>query len=128
VASLCIYDGDCGFCSQCASWGARRSDVRFEPFQLIDLTTYGITEEAAASAVHWVGSDGPPQAGGTPRVLRGAAAVAAVLRECRGGWPMVGVVMRLPGIRTVAEVVYRWIARNRYRLPGTAACSIEGPR
>jgi len=119
MAATCIFDGDCGFCSRCVSWASRRSDVTFEPFQRADLTAYGITEEAAATAVHFVQADG--------HVVRGAAAVAAVLRECRGGWPLLGMLMRLPGIRSIAEVAYRLIARNRHRLPGPAACAIEPP-
>ena len=119
MTGICIYDGDCGFCSRCVAWASDRSDVRFEPFPRTDLAAYGITEDAAATAVHYVGADG--------RVVRGGAAVAAVFRECRRGWPLLGMVMRFPGIRSIAEVVYRLIARNRYRLPGPAACSIEPP-
>jgi predicted DCC family thiol-disulfide oxidoreductase YuxK len=120
VTATCIYDGDCGFCSRCVGWASRRSDVRFEPFQATDLSAIGITADAAATAVHCVGPDG--------RVTRGAAAVAAVLRECRAGWPLLGIVMRLPVVRTIAEVAYRMVARNRHRLPGPAACSIDGPK
>ena len=119
MTAICIYDGDCGFCSRCVAWASRRSDARFEPFQRTDLAAYGITEDAAAAAVHCVGADG--------RVTRGAAAVAAVLRECRKGWPLIGLAMRLPGINLIAEGVYRLIARNRHRLPGPAACAIEPP-
>lgn len=128
MTALCIYDGDCGFCSRCVSWASRRSDVRFEPFQRADLAAYGITEEAAATAVHCVSADGPPQAGGAPSVTRGAAAVAAVLRECGRGWPLLATLMRLPVLRNLAEVAYGLVARNRHRLPGPAACSMEGPR
>ncbi len=120
VAALCIYDGDCGFCSRCVDWASRRSDVEFVPFQRTDLATYGITEEAAATAVHLVGTNG--------HVHRGAAAVAAVFSQCRRGWPILGAIMRLPVIRNVAELAYGVIARNRHRLPGPAACSIDGPK
>ena len=120
MAVLCIYDGDCGFCSRCVAWASRRSDVRFEPFQRADLASYGIAEEAAAEAVHCVGADG--------RVTRGAAAVAAVLQECGRRWALLALLMRLPAIRTLAEVGYRLVARNRHRLPGPAACSIDGPK
>ena len=117
MAATCIYDGDCGFCSRCVEWASRRSDVRFVPFQRTDLAAYGISVEAAATAVHHVGADG--------RVSRGAAAVAAVLRECGRGWPLLAAAMRLPIIRTVAELAYGLVARNRHRLPGPAACSID---
>ena len=116
----CIFDGDCGFCSRCVDWASRRSDVRFVPFQRTDLGAHGISEDAAATAVHVAGADG--------QVRRGAAAVAAVLRECGRGWPLLAMAMRLPGINLVAEGVYRLVARNRHRLPGPAACSIDGPK
>ncbi len=119
MATTCIYDGDCGFCSRCVDWASRRSDVEFMPFQRADLAAHGITEEAAAAAVQVVGPGG---------VSRGSAAVAAVLRECGRGWQLVAALMRLPLIRNVAELAYGVIARNRHRLPGPAACSIEGPK
>jgi predicted DCC family thiol-disulfide oxidoreductase YuxK len=120
VAGTCIYDGDCGFCSRCVDWASLRSDVRFTPFQRTDLAAYGIDLDAAMTAVHHIDADG--------RVTRGGAAVAAILRECRRGWPILGILMRLPIVRTVAELAYGWVARNRHRLPGPAACSIDGPK
>jgi predicted DCC family thiol-disulfide oxidoreductase YuxK len=120
VTAICIYDGDCGFCSRCVDWASRRSEVKFVPFQRTDLADYGITEEAAAEAVHCVGADGS--------VTRGAAAVAAVLRECGRGWALLATLMRLPLIRNIAELAYGLVARNRYRLPGPAACSIDPPK
>jgi predicted DCC family thiol-disulfide oxidoreductase YuxK len=94
--------------------------VHFEPFQRTDLAAYGITEDAAAEAVHCVAADG--------KVTRGAAAVAAVLRECGRGWALLAALMRLPILRGVAELAYGLVARNRHRLPGPAACSIDGPK
>jgi len=114
---LCIYDGDCGFCSRCVDWARKRSDVRFEPYQRADLAAYGITPEAAATAVQWVGDDGT--------VSSGAAAVAAVLKACRGAWPVLGSAMRFPGVHWLAELAYGAVARNRHRLPGPVACAIE---
>jgi predicted DCC family thiol-disulfide oxidoreductase YuxK len=119
VTTICIYDGECGFCSRCVEWASHRCDVRFEPFQRTDLAAHGITENAAAAAVHCVTADG--------LVVRGAEAVAAVLRECRAGWPLLATAMRLPLVRNVAELAYRLVARNRHRLPGPAACAIDGP-
>lgn len=120
MTPLCIYDGDCGFCSRCVSWASRRSDVRFAPFQTTDLAAYGISEDAAATAVHCVEPDGS--------VVRGAAAVAAVLRRCGHGWSILAAIMRLPLMRNLAEIGYGLVARNRHRLPGPAACSIDGPK
>ncbi|WP_097967364.1 thiol-disulfide oxidoreductase DCC family protein [Streptomyces sp. or20] len=59
----------------------------------------------------------------------GVAALAALLgsspaRAYRG----VGMLLRLPLIRPAANLVYRWVARNRQRMPGgTAACAVPRP-
>jgi hypothetical protein len=38
---------------------------------------------------------------------------------------VLAAVVRLPGIRAGARVVYRWVSRNRHRLPGgTPACAV----
>jgi predicted DCC family thiol-disulfide oxidoreductase YuxK len=114
--SLCIYDGDCGFCTRCVDWARRRSDVEFVPFQRTDLASHGITPDQAAAAVQCVRNG---------QVVSGARAVAAVLRASRGGWQVLGWLMRVPGINVVADLAYRAVARNRHRLPGPAACAIE---
>ena len=72
------------------------------------------------AAMHLVEPDGRVSAGGA------AAARALALR------PVVGraaLVYFVPGVRQVADAVYRWTARNRYRLGGAPAvdCDPDDP-
>jgi predicted DCC family thiol-disulfide oxidoreductase YuxK len=116
-----VFDGDCAFCTSSVRWLERW--VRRRPvivaWQQADLNRLSLTAEQCSQAVQWVGADG--------RRAHGAAAIAATLRHGGSGWAVLGWVMSAPGIRWVAERVYRWVAANRHRLPGgTAACSLEG--
>jgi len=118
-----LFDGDCAFCTSCAEW-ARRHVRRLDttmPYQFADLPTLGVTAEQCEQAVQWVGSDGV--------VLSAHDAVAQVLIDAGSGWSVIGRAMRLPGLRQLSGVVYRWVARNRSRLPGgTPACAIDQHR
>lgn len=118
-----LFDGDCAFCTTCANWGKRhiRGLGPIEPSQLADLDALGVTAAECDAALQWVGADGT--------VASGHFAVAQALIDAGKGWRVIGRAIRLPGIRQVTGVVYRWVARNRHRLPGgTPACSIEGRR
>lgn len=87
-------------------------------WQRADLARLGLTAEQCREALQWVGADGEH--------VEGAAAVAASLRHAGKGWAVVGWLLSAPLLRTVADRVYRLVARNRHRLPGgTAACAWE---
>ena len=48
-----------------------------------------------------------------------------LLVDAGGAWRPLGRLLGLAPVRAAAWPVYRWIARNRHRLPGgTAACSL----
>lgn len=107
-----LFDGQCGFCTRWAEWLARRlpegHDVR--PYQSIErLDEFGLTEADVRAASYWVEPSGELHGG--PR------AFAAALRRGRGLWPVLGVVLGLPVVRSIAAAVYGWVARNRHRLP-----------
>ncbi|GAA4620188.1 thiol-disulfide oxidoreductase DCC family protein [Saccharopolyspora hordei] len=113
-----IYDGDCGFCTRSVRW-AERLPVRMRvlPWQEADLAAYRTTRDRAQHEVLWVAPSG--------RVFGGAAAVAELLKSCRGPWPAAGLLMSAPVLRTLADWVYRAVAANRSRLPGgTPACQL----
>jgi predicted DCC family thiol-disulfide oxidoreductase YuxK len=118
-----LFDGDCAFCTTCATWmqrHIRRLDSTV-PYQMADLDALGVTAEQCERALQWVGADGT--------VFSAHLAVARVLIDAGKGWAVIGRAMRLPGLRQISGVVYRWIARNRHRLPGgTPACSLEPHR
>ena len=113
-----FYDADCGFCTRSADFLGRRSDCAVRPWQSLDLAAAGLTEQDVSSAAYWL------EDGRTPR--RGARAIAAALRSCRGvGYRVLGRLIDLPPVRPVAAWVYGLVARYRYHLPGgTNACRL----
>jgi predicted DCC family thiol-disulfide oxidoreductase YuxK len=112
-----LYDGDCAFCTSCARFLERIGpDAEIVAWQLTDLTALEITEEQATDAVQWVEIDGT--------VRSGHEAIAAMLTTAGRVWEIVGRMILLPGISWMAAKVYRLVANNRYRLPGsTPACA-----
>ncbi|MDP9644098.1 putative DCC family thiol-disulfide oxidoreductase YuxK [Actinopolyspora lacussalsi] len=117
-----IYDGDCGFCTRSVRL-ADRLPVRVSsvPWQEANLEWLGVPEQRARNEVVFVDE--------YHRLHGGAAAVATLLRHCRGPWRLAGSVLAAPVIRSVADAVYRLVANNRHRLPGeTPACQLPPER
>ena len=116
---LLVFDGDCAFCTRSVRLVERR--IRRHPhivaWQSLDLAEWGLTQAECEEAVQWIDTDG----------TRASAhlAVARTLVYGGRGWALLGRVISAPGIRTVAGAVYRWVARNRHRMPGgTAQCNL----
>jgi predicted DCC family thiol-disulfide oxidoreductase YuxK len=113
-----IYDGNCGFCTKAAG-GARRiarPNVTIAASSAINLSDLGLTADECNEALKFVDACGT--------IYSGAAAVSSLLESSVGAWPCIGRTMGLPGIRRLADVSYRLVARNRHRLPGaTASCA-----
>ncbi len=114
-----LFDGSCRFCTRSAHGIQRRlgrQRVVLANFQEPGvLERYpGVTHEAAMQRMHVVTREG--------RIYAGAEAVARLLAAL----PVVGWVAFLyyvPGLRQLADVAYRFVARNRYRLFGrTETC------
>jgi predicted DCC family thiol-disulfide oxidoreductase YuxK len=120
-----VYDGECGFCTACASWLARRwtRPARAVPWQLVppdELERWGITVAEAAAAAWWVDEQG--------RSWRGHLAVARGLAAVGGGWGAVGRSLGVVPVRWLAAAVYPVVVRHRGRLPGTVpACGVDLP-
>ncbi|MEJ3748735.1 DUF393 domain-containing protein [Actinomycetes bacterium KLBMP 9797] len=115
-----LYDGDCAFCSACARFAERwvPTPARILPWQFADLDALDVTVEECDAAVQWI----DPATGAR---AAGPDAIAALLRTSRPWWRVAGAVLRLGPVRWLAWPVYRWVARNRHRMPGgTAACSL----
>ncbi|GAA4922526.1 putative DCC family thiol-disulfide oxidoreductase YuxK [Stackebrandtia albiflava] len=121
-AAVFLYDGDCAFCSRCAGFIERHiaTPARVAPWQWTDIDTLGLSVDDCDAAVQWVAPGG--------RRAAGPDAIAAMLRTAPGAlglWKTAGLLLRFPPVRAVAWPVYRWVARNRHRMPGgTAACSL----
>jgi predicted DCC family thiol-disulfide oxidoreductase YuxK len=118
---LLVFDGDCGFCTTAAHAAERWLHLdHVEPWQFLDLESLGLTAEACTAAIQWVEADGS--------VLVAEHAALAALRQAGGVWRMLGRLAGLPGMRRLSGVVYRLVARNRYRMPGgTPACRLPPP-
>lgn len=115
-----LFDGDCAFCTSCVRWARRwvRPQVAMVPWQRADLTILAVSEERCRTSIQWVTAPGDSRESG--------AAVSAVLAVGRPPWPLVAGLLRLPGVRAVTDVGYRWVADNRHRLPGsTPACASD---
>ncbi|MFI5956513.1 thiol-disulfide oxidoreductase DCC family protein [Cryptosporangium sp. NPDC051539] len=111
-----VYDGDCAFCSTCARFIERRIPTSADvvAWQRTDLDALGLTVEDAETAVQWVAPD---------RRAAGPDAIAALLIDAGSFWRPLGWGLR--AVRPAAWPVYRWIARNRDKLPGgTATCAL----
>lgn len=116
---LLIFDGDCAICTTSANFIRRRIRPRcdIEPWQYTDIARFGLTESDCTTAVQFVTA--------SQQVYSGSRAVMRMLREAPQPWPVIGALGDAPGVAWVADRVYRWIARNRDRLPGsTPACAV----
>ncbi len=122
-----IIDGDCAFCTSSTEWLAARlhrddrPDVRRVPYQFIDLTAFGLTEERTRRELIWV-----PAGNSVPEQLAGGSdAFAAWLRYAGPPYAIGGTLMSNLPIRPLAKIIYRLVAANRQRLPGgTPACAL----
>lgn len=121
--TVLAFDGDCGFCQAAVRQIRRRARPRMEtvawqalPPELTEPHLDRLDQEVLLF-------DGDRVRDGGALALAGLLA-SSTARRYRG----VGRLLRLPLIRTAANLFYRGVARNRQRLPGgTAACAVPRP-
>jgi predicted DCC family thiol-disulfide oxidoreductase YuxK len=105
------FDGECRFC--------RATLRRFERvlvrrgFTFVPLQSAGAARLLGVSDEHLLDEMRLRLADGS--VLGGATAVAAIARRIWWAWPL-WAASRVPGVMTLMDVAYRWVARNRYCL------------
>jgi predicted DCC family thiol-disulfide oxidoreductase YuxK len=119
--TIILFDGACNLCS-----GAVRFVIARDPHAQCRFAS--LQSDAARAACAKVGYDLPASA--TPstivvieggRALERSDAVLAIARRMRFPWPVLGVFGVLP--RGLRDVLYGFVARNRYRWFGRAeAC------
>ena len=123
---MLIYDGDCGICTRSAAWAADRlPTTEVVPSHSVDLVALGLTIDDVTTAAYWRHPDGT--------LARGHRAVAATLASIGGPWWIVGRAIDAPGVSILSRALYRLVADNRYRLPGSTCAlptlaSQSGPR
>jgi len=112
----CIFDGQCGICRKSVRLamkvGAR---CEFVTSQSIDFAVQpaGVTAERCAREVVFVDSD--------QHVYGGALAVSQILKVSK--MRILGTLIAAPVVLPAAEATYRWVARNRWRIPTREYCS-----
>jgi predicted DCC family thiol-disulfide oxidoreductase YuxK len=116
---LVVYDADCGVCQASVGWARARDRggrLRFMPndAELPESVSLAETEHTVVVL------------DGARKWTRGGA-VARVLRELPAGWSALGWVLRLPGLRWLADRGYDRFARNRHRISaalGMRSCAV----
>ena len=122
--SVLIYDGDCQFCQLSLDFGIRKMKVfpSYVAFQKIDPSTFGLTDEQVRSEI-WLVDTSSDKASR----LGGHLAASAIL-GMQGNlfYRLLAILIKTPPTSWLASRVYRWVSRNRHRLPGgSKACKIQ---
>ena len=83
------------------------------------MADYGLTAEDGMTQVWYIDQNG---------IFGGAEAANRAIRLVWWTKPFT-YLYYLPGIGRIQDRLYRWVADNRYRMPGsTVACEIEPKR
>ena len=120
---ILIYDGDCGFCVNSASWISRRwakqSGAEAVPWRRLGreaVEASHLSQEDFNRAVWWIDGN---------RHEAGSRAIGRALAAAGGPWALVGRILLIAPISWLAPICYRVVARYRHRLPGgTPACKV----
>jgi len=113
LAGWIFFDAECRFCVT----GRRRWGRIFERrgFVWLPLQTpgaamrLGVTEEQLMAEMWVLPAQGQP--------INGLRSWIELMRHVWWLWPL-AILLNLPAVRQVGQIVYRWIARNRYCLAG----------
>jgi predicted DCC family thiol-disulfide oxidoreductase YuxK len=123
--SWVLYDGDCNFCrSQIRLLKAFDRTSRLETMALQDPRAQELFSDLTLDEMlsqMWVLSPDGHKFGG-------ASAVRYLSRKLPLLWPIMPI-LHIPGSLPLWRALYRWVARNRYRLGGkrceTDSCAIH---
>ena len=113
-----VVDGDCRACARLAV--ILRNWDRTNQLEVVSFQQHGIMarfpwipRHAYAEALQVVAADGT--------TWQGSAAIEQLLQVLpRGRW--IAWLFRIPLVHPLADRLYRWVARNRYRLGCGAHC------
>jgi predicted DCC family thiol-disulfide oxidoreductase YuxK len=104
-----IFDDSCPMCSAAARWVEKNTSLAVVPGSTWESGAAGIGDSELDRSVWTLSS-------ATPAPQSEALAVAFILNNShRRVWRIAGRIISVWGIRSVANVIYRWIARNRRR-------------
>ena len=81
------------------------------------LARVGLTAEQTTESAWFVDADG--------RTFAAASAINESLAAMHAVFKPLVWLYQLPGIKQLEDAAYKWVAANRYKLPGsTAACAV----
>ena len=114
AAGTLFFDGACGMCTRSRDFllkfdrtGRLRTETLQSPGTAERL---GIEPASLLDSVRWLDPSGAVYSGAE-------AANAAVSAAVGTRIPL--AIYRIPGIRSIEDAVYKWVAAHRYRFPGT---------
>jgi len=115
-----LYDGDCAFCSSCARFLDQRipTTASVAAWQHTTIEDLGVSIDEVDVAVVMVTDPSNHSSG--------PEAIADLLGTSPSRlWRSAGRVLGARLVLLLAWPIYRWISRNRHRMPGgTATCSL----
>jgi predicted DCC family thiol-disulfide oxidoreductase YuxK len=113
-AGILFFDGACGMCTRSRDLLLRMDrtgNVQTEPLQSPGAAErLGIAPTSLLESVRWLDASGAVYSGAEAANAAFSAAIGTRI-------PL--AIYRIPGVRFIEEAVYRWVAANRYRFPGT---------
>jgi predicted DCC family thiol-disulfide oxidoreductase YuxK len=122
MSGTLFFDGNCGMCTRSRNVLLklnRTGDLHTEPLQTPGTAErLGVADSNLMDSVRWLDAEGNVYAGAE-------AANAAVSVALGTRIPL--MIYRIPGIRSLEEAVYRWVADHRYRFPGTTPYCESNP-
>lgn len=123
---IVIYDGDCGLCTrvketvESLDW---LRTMRWVPNRSAEAAAHGIPRELLDHSVYVVSGDsrqsGFAAVQGIATRLPLTWAVMALVVAKRPWTALVFAFLLSPLAAPVGQPAYEWVARNRYRVPGT---------
>lgn len=121
---IVLYDGVCGLCNRAVQFILKRDQKRRFRFATLQGTIGQEVLErdmvpANLDSMMLVETDG--------RVSWESTAALRTARYLKFPWPLFSILLLIP--RFVRDLVYRWIARNRYRWFGKLeSCPLPDPK
>jgi predicted DCC family thiol-disulfide oxidoreductase YuxK len=114
AVGILFFDGACGMCTRSRDLLLkmdRTGKLRTEALQSPGAAQrLGIAPTSLLESVRWLDPSGAVYSGAEAANAAFSAAIGTRI-------PL--AICRIPGIRSVEEAIYRWVAANRYRFPGT---------
>jgi len=119
---IILTEADCGFCQKSMAHLARffPGDWVAVDNRSVDITQFGLTARDIHQASWWV-----EQTSSGIKTYPGARNFGALLIRRGGLWTPLGLLAFTPPFSWVAAGIYRLIANNRGRMPGsTPSCGV----